>query len=53
VFTTGTVQELVPVVEIDGRTIGSGQLGPVTAALLAAYRRLAASADETVRASRG
>jgi len=53
VFTTGTVQELVPVVEIDGRTIGSGELGPVTAALLAAYRRLAASADETVRASRG
>ncbi len=31
VFTTGTVQELVPVVEIDGRTIGSGTLGLVTA----------------------
>jgi len=53
VFTTGTVQELVPVVEIDGRTIGSGRLGPVTAELLAAYRRLAARADDVVRASRG
>jgi len=53
VFTTGTVQELVPVVEIDGRTIGSGGLGPVTSELLAAYRELAARADDAVRTSRG
>jgi len=53
VFTTGTVQELVPVVEIDGRTIGGGGLGPVTAELLAAYRRVATRANDTVRTPRG
>ncbi|MHB8730666.1 MAG: aminotransferase class IV [bacterium] len=53
VFTTGTVQELVPVVEIDGRTIGPGTLGPVTAELLVAYRNLVRSecgAAQAVRA---
>jgi branched-chain amino acid aminotransferase len=49
IFTTGTVQELVPVVEIDGREIGSGTLGPVTAELLTAYRRLVRSECEAVQ----
>jgi branched-chain amino acid aminotransferase group I len=40
VFTTGTVQELLPVVEIDGRAIGSGGIGLVTSQLLEAYRQL-------------
>jgi len=53
VFTTGTVQELVPVVEIDGRGIGSGTLGPVTAELLAAYRRAVRSEPHPLRAARG
>ncbi len=30
VFTTGTMGELSPVLEVDGRTIGSGSIGPVT-----------------------
>jgi branched-subunit amino acid aminotransferase/4-amino-4-deoxychorismate lyase len=32
-FTTGTMGELVPVYEVDGRTIGEGAEGPVTARL--------------------
>ncbi len=38
VFVTGTVCELVPVVEIDGRVIGTGEPGPVWRTLLDAYR---------------
>ena len=42
VFLTGTVCELVPVVEIDRRAIGCGTPGPVHAQLLGAYRDLVA-----------
>jgi len=52
VFTTGTVQELVAVVEIDGRVIGAGTPGPVTADLLAAYRRLVRSERGSMHATR-
>ncbi len=38
-FLTSTTRELVPVVQIDDRRVGSGQPGPVTRALLDAYRR--------------
>ncbi len=38
VFVTGTVCELVPVVEIDGRRIGAGEPGPVWRKLLDSYR---------------
>lgn len=38
VFLTGTGAELVPVVDVDGRTIGSGKPGPVFAKLLKAFR---------------
>lgn len=37
VFTTGTMGELTPVVEIDGRRIGDGRPGPLTRRLSAAY----------------
>lgn len=30
VFTTGTMGELAPVLEIDGRVIGNGEIGPMT-----------------------
>ena len=40
VFTTGTMGELIPVVEIDGRVIGGGQRGPVTQLLQRAYATL-------------
>lgn len=38
-FMTGTAAEVVPVVKIDGRTVGSGRPGPVTARVLASFRR--------------
>ncbi len=42
VFCTGTMGELAPVVTVDGRTIGSGAPGPMTARLSALYRDLTA-----------
>ncbi len=40
VFLTGTAAEIIPVVKIDGRTIGSGKPGKLTHVLLAAFRIL-------------
>ena len=40
VFLTGTAAEIVPVVTIDGRTIGRGIPGPMTKQLQQAFRRL-------------
>ena len=37
VFTTGTMGELSPVLEVDGRPIGAGTAGPVTCRLREAY----------------
>jgi branched-chain amino acid aminotransferase len=37
-FLTSTTRELVPIVRVDDRTIGDGRPGPVTAALLKAFR---------------
>jgi branched-chain amino acid aminotransferase len=41
-FLTGTGAELGPVVEVDGRAVGTGKPGPVTMKILAAFRELAA-----------
>jgi branched-chain amino acid aminotransferase len=38
-FLTGTAAELIPVVKVDGRQIGSGRPGPVTLELLELFRR--------------
>jgi len=38
VFTTGTMGELAPVLEVDGRVIGAGEVGPVTRQLQLLYR---------------
>ena len=46
VFTTGTMGELVPVLLIDGRQIGNGEVGPVTTKLQTLYARLARSEVE-------
>ena len=46
VFTTGTVGELSPVLEVDGRQIGTGTPGPVTARLQALYAALTAREGE-------
>ncbi len=40
-FLTSTTRELVPIVRVDDRTIGSGRPGPITQALLDAFRRKA------------
>ena len=40
VFLTGTAAEIVPVVNIDGRRIGSGRPGAVTKQLQAAFRQV-------------
>jgi branched-chain amino acid aminotransferase len=40
VFCTGTMGELAPVVKVDGRTIGGGRPGPVTARLSALFKEL-------------
>ncbi len=45
-FTTGTMGELTPVLEVDGRIIGSGSPGPVTQELQALYDQLTARSGE-------
>ncbi len=40
-FLTSTTREVVPIVQVDDRTIGSGKPGPVTLALLEGFRRKA------------
>ena len=49
VFLTGTAAEVVPVVKIDRRAIGSGKPGPVTRALVRAFRELAATSGTPIR----
>jgi branched-chain amino acid aminotransferase len=41
VFCTGTMGEIVPVVEIDGRCVADGVGGPVTTRFAAPYREYA------------
>jgi branched-chain amino acid aminotransferase len=36
-FFTGTAAEVTPIREVDGRTIGAGKIGPVTAKLQKAF----------------
>lgn len=43
-FITSTLRELVPVVNVDGKTVGSGSPGPVTAKLHKAFREVVAGA---------
>lgn len=39
-FLTGTAAEVIPVVQLDGRTIGTGQPGEMTKRLIEAFRTL-------------
>lgn len=48
VFLTGTGAELVPVVKVDGRTIGSGKPGPVTRDLVKRYHQLVNTTGEPI-----
>lgn len=47
-FLTGTAAELMPVVKIDGRTIGAGKPGPVTRNLVAKYHTLTKASGEPI-----
>jgi 4-amino-4-deoxychorismate lyase len=44
-FTSSTVREVLPIVELDGRPVGTGAPGPAAAQLQEALRRVAVSAD--------
>ena len=47
-FLTSTTREIVPIVQVDDRTIGSGRRGPVTGALLAGFRQRAEELTRTL-----
>ncbi len=47
-FLTGTAAEIIPVVKVDGRVIGTGKPGPVTAKLLAAFREKTKTDGEVI-----
>jgi len=42
-FISSSIREVLPVVSVDGRRVGSGRPGPLTRALLAAFRQAARS----------
>lgn len=47
-FLTGTGAELVPVVKLDGRVIGTGKPGPITERLVAQYHALTKVSGEPI-----
>lgn len=52
-FLTGTGAELIPVVKIDGRVIGTGKPGPVTGSLVAKYKALTQRSGEPIEVRAG
>jgi branched-chain amino acid aminotransferase len=48
-FLTGTGAELIPIVKIDGRVIGTGRPGPMTRALVKKYRGLTQVSGEPIQ----
>jgi branched-chain amino acid aminotransferase len=46
-FLTSTTREIVPIVRVDDRRIGTGRPGPITGALLEAFRRKARELTNT------
>ncbi len=47
-FLTGTAAEVIPVIDVDGRQIGSGTPGPVTRDLVCRFRALTGNEGEAV-----
>ena len=47
-FLTGTGAELIPVVKVDGRVIGTGKPGPITRDLVKRYHALTATSGEPI-----
>ncbi|MFC1873737.1 aminotransferase class IV [Chloroflexota bacterium] len=39
-FLTNSLMEIIPLIEVDGKTVGSGRPGPVTRKLMTEYRKL-------------
>ena len=48
-FICGTGAEVVPVLSVDGRTIGSGEVGSVTGRIVAAYHQLVRSQGRPIQ----
>jgi branched-chain amino acid aminotransferase len=48
-FLTGTGAEIIPVVKVDGRVVGTGKPGPLTRRLVARYHELTQSSGEPIR----
>jgi branched-chain amino acid aminotransferase len=48
-FLTGTAAEVIPVIEVDGRTIGSGKPGPMTARILESFRKKVSKEGTRIR----
>ena len=47
-FLTGTGAEVIPIVKIDGRVIGTGKPGPATGKLVTAYHHLTKASGEPI-----
>lgn len=47
-FLTGTGAELIPVVRIDGRVVGTGKPGPITKSLVEKYKALTKTSGEPI-----
>ena len=45
-FFTGTAAEVTPIREVDGRTVGAGKRGPITASLQKAFCNLVQGKDK-------
>lgn len=48
-FLTGTAAEVIPVIEVDARTIGTGKPGPTTGRILEAFRKRVAKDGTRIR----
>lgn len=48
-FLTGTAAEVIPVIEVDARRIGDGKPGPMTAGILAEFRKKASREGRMIR----
>jgi branched-chain amino acid aminotransferase len=48
-FLTGTAAEVIPVIEVDARTIGTGKPGPITGKILAEFRKKASIEGTMIR----
>ncbi|MEM1947765.1 MAG: branched-chain amino acid transaminase [Candidatus Caldarchaeum sp.] len=48
-FFTGTAAEVTPIIEVDGRTIGNGAVGPVTKQLMEKYQRVVRGLEPAYR----